>query len=69
MFLFKIEIVGALSVVLEDPGILLNADCDRYPDVWSNVSFLAVLVRVVHITLTAHQQLVVSSNPALYSAV
>merc|ERR1712242_259166 len=54
--------------ILENPGLLLNIDSDRFHGIWSNVFFLSVFVRVVHMALTSHQQYVVSSNPTIYSA-
>ena len=66
---FSVHSLTLYSVVLVNPNVLMNVDTVHFPNIWSNVWFLNVFIRIIHIALTTHQQYVLSSHPSIYSTV
>eukprot|EP01083_Nonionella_stella_P119149 356035_1 len=59
--------VTNIRLVLQNPNILLAIDEKKYPNIWSNVWFLNMYIRIIHVLLTASQEHVISCQPNVYS--
>eukprot|EP01084_Bolivina_argentea_P269559 458156_1 len=59
--------VSDIRLVLKNPNILLQIDEDKYTNIWSNIWFLNVYIRIIHVLLTANQEYLLSTHPNIYS--
>eukprot|EP01083_Nonionella_stella_P119150 356036_1 len=59
--------VNNIRLVLQNPNILLAIDEKKYPKIWSNVWFLNMFIRIIHVLLSASQEHIISCQPNIYS--
>lgn len=64
---YSLDNVG--TAILQDPTLLLMINDNKYKQLFGNVWFMTVYVRIVHILLTASQQFYLMATPSTYSIV